>query len=313
MKKTAIIMLSVVILALAIITTAFASDDELIAQFGTVVLDGTKDSTYDKATEIKLETKTKGDPAATATARCAWDGEYMYVFYEVKDDTPSTKLYDTKPADLYRVDSVEFYIFLSELQGSFLISDVNAAQWTAPSPIEGANAFSGGGLHKTENENKAAFVSVKTEVGYNVEMKIPFGSQFAASANKFINVAFSVNDQMEETDTSGGHQVSSWDGMNQAYKNTSGYKLMRLNKEGVEYVPSETTELAFETRPYKEPEPLELPETTGKTVTKNESTTKVADTEASQGGCGAVIAGGVAAVAAVAAAAMAIRKKNKES
>ena len=64
------------------------------ASYGTPVIDGSMDSVWSNAQELKLDTKQMAWSGATGTAKALWDDENLYVLVQIKDDQLSrTRMY----------------------------------------------------------------------------------------------------------------------------------------------------------------------------------------------------------------------------
>lgn len=116
---------------------------------GTAVVDGIKDDAYANAQEMKMEAVSDGE--ADGTAASAWaiyDAEAIYFLVEVTD----SELDDTA-ANVYEKDSVEFRF-------------ENSTQLVQAYAV--AENFDG----TIASEVKV----LKTDVGYNVEFKVPYAT-----------------------------------------------------------------------------------------------------------------------------------------
>ncbi|MDF2537926.1 MAG: polysaccharide deacetylase family protein [Herbinix sp.] len=142
------------VLALAVImvfaTTATASakaDASWDAAKGTAVIDGQMDDVYTAAQEMKMEAVSDGEADGTkASAWATYDADAFYIFVQVED----SQLNDTN-ANAYEKDSIELRF-------------VNNGQ--------NVQAYA---VSETFDQNYGAEVKVlKTDIGYNVEYKIPY-------------------------------------------------------------------------------------------------------------------------------------------
>nr|WP_154892997.1 endo-1,4-beta-xylanase [Paenibacillus xylanexedens] len=173
------------------------------AFYGTPSLDGSVDSIWSKAPELKLDTKQMAWSGATGTARVLWDDDNLYVLAQVRDD----QLDKTNP-NVWEQDSVE--VFVDENNGktsSFQDDDgqyrVNFENLATFNPAEIAAGF----------ESK---VSV-SGTNYTVEMKIPFKKVKPAN-NAKIGFDAQINDAKEGNRIS----VNAWnDASGQGYQDTS--------------------------------------------------------------------------------------------
>ncbi|MGD0031990.1 endo-1,4-beta-xylanase [Paenibacillus illinoisensis] len=173
------------------------------ALYGTPSLDGSVDSIWSKAPELKLDTKQMAWSGATGTARVLWDDDNLYVLVQVRDD----QLNKTNP-NVWEQDSVE--VFVDENNGktsSFQDDDgqyrVNFENLATFNPAEIAAGF----------ESK---VSV-SDTNYTVEMKIPFKKVKPAN-NAKIGFDAQINDAKDGNRIS----VNAWnDASGQGYQDTS--------------------------------------------------------------------------------------------
>ncbi|MBE7681481.1 endo-1,4-beta-xylanase [Paenibacillus sp. P13VS] len=173
------------------------------AYYGTPSIDGSVDSIWSKAPELKLDTKQMAWSGATGTARVLWDDDNLYVLAQVRDD----QLNKTNP-NVWEQDSVE--VFVDENNGktsSFQDDDgqyrVNFENLATFNPAEIAAGF----------ESK---VSV-SGTNYTVEMKIPFKKVKPAN-NAKIGFDAQINDAKDGNRIS----VNAWnDASGQGYQDTS--------------------------------------------------------------------------------------------
>ncbi|MEO2205552.1 endo-1,4-beta-xylanase [Paenibacillus pabuli] len=173
------------------------------AHYGTPSLDGSVDSIWSKAPELKLDTKQMAWSGATGTARVLWDDDNLYVLVQVRDD----QLNNTNP-NVWEQDSVE--VFVDENNGktsSFQDDDgqyrVNFENLATFNPAEIAAGF----------DSK---VSV-SGTNYTVEMKIPFKKVKPAN-NAKIGFDAQINDAKDGNRIS----VNAWnDASGQGYQDTS--------------------------------------------------------------------------------------------
>ena len=159
------------------------------AAAGTPVIDGKKDNVYvTDGIQININESTWAldTSAATGVAYVAWDNDYYYAFVEVTDAKVSDA---SQVTSIWANDSVEFYINLSGTEGA--ITDINAAQWTY-----GPNftTWAGGGKHRSDNMDNAKFAFEITDKGYNVEVALPWGSEYTPKVGANITVVFGIDD-----------------------------------------------------------------------------------------------------------------------
>ena len=130
------------------------------AYYGTPAIDGSVDSVWSNAPEMKLETKQMAWSGATGTAKALWDDNNLYVLVQVKDD----KLDKSNP-NAWEQDSVE--VFVDENNGKTSAFQDDDGQYRVN--FENAASFN-------PEEIAAGFESKVSVSGtnYTVEMKIPF-------------------------------------------------------------------------------------------------------------------------------------------
>lgn len=181
------------------------------AYYGTPAIDGSVDSVWSKAPEMKLDTKQMAWSGTTGTAKALWDDDNLYVLVQVRDD----QLNKTNP-NVWEQDSVE--IFVDENNGktsSFQDDDgqyrVNFENLATFNPAEMAAGF----------ESK---VSV-SGTNYTVEMKIPFKKVKPAN-NAKIGFDAQINDAKDGNRIS----VNAWnDPSGQGYQDTSVFGELTLS------------------------------------------------------------------------------------
>lgn len=173
------------------------------ASYGTPALDGSVDSVWSKAPELKLDTKQMAWSGATGTAKALWDDNNLYVLVQVRDD----QLNKSNP-NVWEQDSVEVFVdennektpTFQEDDGQYRVNFENFASFN---PAEIAEGF----------ESK---VSV-SGTNYTVEMKIPFKKVQPAN-NAKIGFDAQINDAKDGTRIS----VNAWnDPSGQGYQDTS--------------------------------------------------------------------------------------------
>ncbi|KAG2971678.1 Endo-1,4-beta-xylanase A, partial [Phytophthora cactorum] len=173
------------------------------AYYGTPAIDGSVDSVWSKAPEMKLETKQMAWSGATGTAKALWDDANLYVLVQVRDD----QLNKTNP-NVWEQDSVE--VFVDENNGKT------------------ANFQDDDGQYRVNFENAASFNPAEIAAGfeskvsvsgtnYTVEMKIPFKKVKPAN-NAKIGFDAQINDAKDGNRIS----VNAWnDPSGQGYQDTS--------------------------------------------------------------------------------------------
>ncbi|GAK41760.1 hypothetical protein TCA2_4252 [Paenibacillus sp. TCA20] len=173
------------------------------ASYGTPVIDGSVDSVWSNAPELKLDTKQMAWSGATGTAKALWDDENLYVLVQVRDD----QLNKSNP-NVWEQDSVEVFVdenngrtaSYQEDDGQYRVNFENLATFN---PAEIAEGF--------ESE-----VTV-SGTNYIVEMKIPFKKVTPAN-NAKIGFDAQINDAKDGNRIS----VNAWnDASGQGYQDTS--------------------------------------------------------------------------------------------
>ncbi|NUU78175.1 endo-1,4-beta-xylanase [Paenibacillus xylanilyticus] len=173
------------------------------ALYGTPSLDGSVDSIWSKAPELKLDTKQMAWSGATGTARVLWDDDNLYVLVQVRDD----QLNKTNP-NVWEQDSVEVFVDGNNGKTSSFQDDdgqyrVNFENLATFNPAEIAAGF----------ESKVAV----SGTNYTVEMKIPFKKVKPANNDK-IGFDAQINDAKDGNRIS----VNAWnDASGQGYQDTS--------------------------------------------------------------------------------------------
>ncbi|NEU61870.1 endo-1,4-beta-xylanase [Paenibacillus sp. ALJ109b] len=173
------------------------------AYYGTPAIDGSVDSIWSKAPELKLDTKQMAWSGATGTAKALWDDDNLYVLIQVRDD----QLNKSNP-NVWEQDSVE--VFVDENNGKT------------------ANFQDDDGQYRVNFENAASFNPAEIAAGfeskvsvsgtnYTVEMKIPFKKVKPAN-NAKIGFDAQINDAKDGNRIS----VNAWnDASGQGYQDTS--------------------------------------------------------------------------------------------
>jgi endo-1,4-beta-xylanase len=173
------------------------------AYYGTPAIDGSVDSVWSQAPEMKLDTKQMAWSGATGTAKALWDDDNLYVLVQVRDD----QLNKSNP-NVWEQDSVEVFVdenngktaTFQDDDGQYRVNFENAASFN---PAEIAAGF----------ESK---VSV-SGTNYTVEMKIPFKKVKPAN-NAKIGFDAQINDAKDGNRIS----VNAWnDPSGQGYQDTS--------------------------------------------------------------------------------------------
>jgi endo-1,4-beta-xylanase len=173
------------------------------AHYGTPTIDGSVDSVWSKAPEMKLDTKQMAWSGATGTAKALWDDDNLYVLVQVRDD----QLNKSNP-NAWEQDSVE--VFVDENNGKTANFQDDDGQYRVN--FENAASFN-------PAEIAAGFESKVTVSGtnYTVEMKIPFKKVKPAN-NAKIGFDAQINDAKDGNRIS----VNAWnDPSGQGYQDTS--------------------------------------------------------------------------------------------
>ncbi|WP_408894010.1 endo-1,4-beta-xylanase [Paenibacillus taichungensis] len=173
------------------------------AHYGTPTIDGSVDSVWSKAPEMKLDTKQMAWSGATGTAKALWDDDNLYVLVQVRDD----QLNKSNP-NAWEQDSVE--VFVDENNGKTSSFQDDDGQYRVN--FENAASFN-------PAEIAAGFESKVTVSGtnYTVEMKIPFKKVKPAN-NAKIGFDAQINDAKDGNRIS----VNAWnDPSGQGYQDTS--------------------------------------------------------------------------------------------
>jgi len=173
------------------------------AYYGTPAIDGSVDSIWSKAPEMKLDTKQMAWSGATGTAKALWDDNNLYVLVQVRDD----QLNKSNP-NAWEQDSVE--VFVDENNGKTTVFQDDDGQYRVN--FENATSFN--------PEKIAAGFESKVSVSgtnYTVEMKIPFKKVKPAN-NAVIGFDAQINDAKDGARIS----VNAWnDPSGQGYQDTS--------------------------------------------------------------------------------------------
>lgn len=226
MKKFSTIALAALMVTALTFPTSAANSFE--AATGTPTIDGKMDDAYKAAPEIAINVMTSGDGKTSGTARVLWDSNNIYVFFDITDPVFSTE----ESANYYESDSVEFFLNLTDKKDD--VTKINAGQYTAEGPIEGAKfGWQGRGMHWDANKDKATYKSVKTDKGYAVEMQIPFGADYTPKAGAQIGVAFHINSDEDGKSGREGEYFAGQD-QSQAWSKTDSYDTLTLTDKKYE-------------------------------------------------------------------------------
>ncbi len=334
MKKSVSLMLILLMLVTALgafaVPTAAAAASTFEAQKASSIptIDGTLDEDYLRSTEIIIDKpNAKGGAVGNTSGKAyvLWDYDYMYVFFQVTDPylSENVKVEGNGPV-YWKRDSVEFFCDLSgSIEGS-LLSNINAGQWQAAAPFTGSPDTwgVGRGMHQyDDNKANSELARVATATGYNIEMKIPWGSGYEPLAGEKIGVVFHINsDEIADGQpgaAADGREYEYFAGYGQAdaWESTKNWdKLLLVSDNPADYVaPDEGNgdDIVLDFGDGGDDTSDTADENDKKDGDKEETTTSSVTVKVE--GCGSVI-GGAAGVACVAStvAAVLISKKKKE-
>lgn len=170
-----------VILAILMLLTALplsAHDAVTNAEWGTPVIDGTKEAIWDNAQKISVAEETTadvGDETATAEVYSLWDGNFVYFYAIIKDKTVDAQLKD----DAWNQDAIGFmidYAYQREEGVSFRdLGDASYAGYVNVPAVEGTKNYPEGptifGIQKYIDGTKS--YCKLTATGWEVEIQIP--------------------------------------------------------------------------------------------------------------------------------------------
>lgn len=131
-----------------------------IAIKGTPVIDGTAEALWDNVPESNVNKYVMAWQGATASLKCMWDENNLYVLMDVKDS-----LLSTASSEAHMQDSVE--VFVDENNGKTTYYEDDDAQYRVN--CENVQSFGTGAV-----QDKFQSAVTKTAGGYLVEMAIPF-------------------------------------------------------------------------------------------------------------------------------------------
>ncbi len=323
MKKLfALILTTLLVTTMAV--SAFASEAGACkgivpkVEAGSVVIDGTKDAAYDNALCVDINQFLSGADLGTyGKAYMLWtDGSY-YLFVEVFDEdvaTPSENAHLNSP---WTTDSVEmFFDFSNEAVGLAEQYRIDCTGYPSYY-IQGGAYFAYGPEDAKEYFDE--YAAAKTDVGYNVEMRVNLKEaleDYELKEGNSIGLQLQINDSVE-----GGGDVQtgiynmdsslnagSWDVDKYDYVTLGGYLENTAETEPeTEAAPETEAETVAETEAETTAPETEA-ETTAETEAAEETVETPAETTAPQTFDMGVIA---AALAAVSAAGYAVSKKRK--
>ena len=131
-----------------------------VAIKGTPAIDGTAEALWDNVPEYNINKYVMAWQGATATMKCMWDENNLYVLMNVKDS-----LLSTAAGEAHMQDSVE--VFVDENNGKTTYYEDDDAQYRVN--CENVQSFGTGAVEDGFNT-----VVTKTTGGYLVEMAVPF-------------------------------------------------------------------------------------------------------------------------------------------
>lgn len=173
------------------------------AYFGTPSIDGSVDSVWSNAPEMKLDTKQMAWSGASGTAKALWDDKNLYVLIQVNDD----KL-DKSSVNVWEQDSVEVFV------------DENNAKTTSYQDDDGQYRVNFDNETSFNPEKIAAGFESKTSVSgtnYMIEMKIPFKTITPAN-----NAKIGFDAQINDAKNGARISANAWnDPSGQGYQDTS--------------------------------------------------------------------------------------------
>ena len=323
MKKLFALILTTLLVA-TMAVSAFASEAGACkgivpkVEAGSVVVDGVKDAAYENALCVDINQFLSGADLGTyGKAYMLWtDGSY-YLFVEVFDEdvaTPSEAAHLNTP---WTTDSVEMFFDFSN-EAADLAEQYRIDCTGYPSYyIQGGAYYAYGPEDAKEYFDE--YAASKTDVGYNVEMRVNLKEALAdyeIKEGNSIGLQLQINDSVE-----GGGDVQtgiynmdsslnagSWDVDKYDYVTLGGYLENTAETEAeTEAAPETEAETVAETEAETTAPETEA-ETTAETEAAEETVETPAETTAPQTFDMGVI---VAALAAVSAAGYAVSKKRK--
>ncbi|MHB1152587.1 MAG: sugar-binding protein [Eubacteriales bacterium] len=170
-----------VILAMLMLLTALplsAHDAVTYAEWGTPVIDGTKEAVWDSAQQISVAEVSEGDlgdETATAIVYSLWDGNFVYFYAVIADKTVDAQLKD----DAWNQDAMGFmldFAYKREPEVSYrdLGDDAYAGYVNVPA-VEGTKNYPESptvfGIQKYIDGTKS--YCKLTATGYEIEIQIP--------------------------------------------------------------------------------------------------------------------------------------------
>lgn len=218
--------------------------DTAVAQKNSVTLDGVKDEVYENSTAVEVnrlnESKTyfsAENPAhAYGTVTATYDNNYLYIFGEVTDPTKTTvemvtnDVSSTTDLSLHGMDGITFYFdflntdtenvasneygFVEGESGLFVIDSLGLKTGNSGAVY---NKLGAGFAAYNGDTDKADYVVVGTDTGYNVELKIALSDSVkaklaAANAGDEIKIGFGAM-ILDDTHNNGGFDYENGDAL----------------------------------------------------------------------------------------------------
>lgn len=176
---------------------------DLTAEFGTANVDGTKDDVYNKSRAAKVNVGLNGyavseKEQATAVVSTIYDDDYLYCFAEVKDPTPSDKVDLSEPP--VRDDVSEGVAFFLDFLNTPETDELYQVDGEQGGIRIGFAALTGESIVTTDRAATMpyTYAAVKTEDGYNIELRVELSDSLKSKLNKdqdvTIGIGFQVND-----------------------------------------------------------------------------------------------------------------------
>lgn len=177
MKKFILPFILAVLMLLTVLPLS-AHDAVTNAEWGTPVIDGTKEAIWDSAQKIYVAEETIADvgaETATAYVYSLWDGNFVYFYAEITDKTVDAVLKD----DAWNQDAMGFmidYAYKREAAVSFRdLGDASYAGYVNVPAVEGTKNYPEGptvfGIQKYIDGTKS--YCKLTATGYVIEIQIP--------------------------------------------------------------------------------------------------------------------------------------------
>lgn len=189
---------------------------------GTAELDGKLDDAYSRAQAVAIYKDASGNDisssCATGVARTIYDENYIYSFVSVKDSTPNVNVTNSTNSN-YGVDGMQFFYdfknadgagWITDHSGYFILDMSNGYLADGKTEVvrwhRGFSGFKG-------NPEKMDFRAVKTEAGYDIEIRVALPdtirARYAAGEDNIqIGVGFQINDDQNDDGTREKYSVS---------------------------------------------------------------------------------------------------------